>query len=541
MVDDVADTPARLSPDERETLLRTGRSRHTPNGVAVRARLVADCADLGIAEAARRSSVSQATAAKWWRRYRTGGINALHDAPRTGRPPAPEEAIHLILNCSLNEPPPGVQRWTTRTVADAAGVSQATVSRIRRRYFRRPDPSAEPLLSNLSTSILTYVNVHTSGCALGFHAVNAESTRLTPTPTARVDVIETILCAALLCRPFTGHDPTSANGSVEGLDAVAVLRRAAERLRSNPGRVTLVVDVDLDRAAQRWVARHPEIAVYSVTGERWLGMLNCVADAVDPRQFAELRDVQRLVRLARREGAREFAWLRTVDSSTYAVDPTSPAVNESPTGDHIHVVRGICSAISAGELHAGDTISVRLLAERSGISSGRVANALAQLADEALIDRRAGRYRVPVPTPRDVIETYTARGLLGTAIARRLASLRNALPPEVDEHYSQLIRCDQLGLVPEAANIDLDLQDELARAAAMPRMGWMFIRLTLQLRIFVSIFGLSYRYPTDEILADDHRILVEIRRREPAAAVAAWRSKIDNCGRFMLAQLSAND
>jgi DNA-binding GntR family transcriptional regulator len=161
------------------------------------------------------------------------------------------------------------------------------------------------------------------------------------------------------------------------------------------------------------------------------------------------------------------------------------------------------------------------------------------LAEEALIDKRARRYRVPVPTPRDVIETYTARGLLGTAIARRLASVRNSLPPEVDEHYSQLIRCDKLGLLPEASSIDLDLQDELARAAAMPRMGWMFIRLTLQLRIFVSIFGLSYRYPTSEILADDHRILVEIRRCDADATVEAWRSKIDNCGRFMLTHLPA--
>lgn len=169
----------------------------------------------------------------------------------------------------------------------------------------------------------------------------------------------------------------------------------------------------------------------------------------------------------------------------------------------------------------------------------RVAHALAQLAQEALIDRRAGRYRLPVPAPRDVVETYTARGLLGTPIARKLASARIDLPPAVDEHYARLVRCDRLGLIPEASTIDLDLQDELARAAAMPRMGWMFVSLTLQLRIFVAIFGLSYRYPTDEILADDHRILLEIRRHDPDAVVEAWRSKIDNCGRFMLTHLSA--
>ena len=49
----------------------------------------------------------------------------------------------------------------------------------------------------------------------------------------------------------------------------------------------------------------------------------------------------------------------------------------------------------------------------------------------------------------------------------------------------------------------------------MPRIGSMFVRLTLQLRLFLAIFGLSYRYPTDEIVADDDRILTEIRRRDP--------------------------
>ena len=71
----------------------------------------------------------------------------------------------------------------------------------------------------------------------------------------------------------------------------------------------------------------------------------------------------------------------------------------------------------------------------------------------------------------------------------------------------------------------------------MPRIGTMFVRLTLQLRLFLAIFGLDYRYPTDEIVTDDQRILTEIRRRDPESAVAAWRSKIDNCARYMLARL----
>ncbi|MFC7596525.1 helix-turn-helix domain-containing protein [Terrabacter sp. GCM10028922] len=533
------DSATRLAPDERERLLRVGRSRHTPHGVAIRAQLVADCSDVGVTEAARRSSVSRLTAAKWWRRYLAAGIDGLADAPRTGRPPAPEDVVHRIMGCALHEPPPGAKRWTTRSVAEVSGVSQATVSRIRRQLFRHAEPG-EALLPDLSGSVVTYVDVHRSGCALGFHAAPRAPALSAPSRAARTAAVETIVCAPLLRRSLTGHDPTTAEGACGGTDALALLRRAAERLSPMP--VTLVVDVVLDSAAQRWLSRHPEIRAYSVTGKRWFGMLHRIADAVDPRQLAELQEVQRLVRIARSEGAREFVWSRPFDASKAILDDRAdgPGI-EPPKGDLMDVVRGICMAISAGEMQAGEAISVRRIADQSRVPSGRVAYVLAQLAEEALIDKRSGRYRLPVPTPRDVVETYTARGLLGTAIVRRLASVRRALPVTVDEHYAGLVRCDQLGLVPEASAIDLDLQDELARAATMPRMGWMFVRLSLQLRIFVTIFGLSYRYPTDEILADDQRILLEIRRGDPAGAVEAWHSKIDNCGRFMLTHLSATE
>jgi DNA-binding GntR family transcriptional regulator len=497
--------------------------------VAVRARLVADSADFGVAEAARRSSVSRATVAKWWRRYLDAGVEGLHDIPHTGRPPAAEEVVRRVLTCTLDEPPVGTERWTTRTVADALDVSQATVSRIRRRYFGRLEPNAA-FSGDLSTSILTYVDVHPSGCALGFHPSSGPSAGTTSA--ARTDVIETIICAALMRSPVRGRVETADHTS----NAVAVLRRAAERLPLTPA-VTLIIDVELGAAARQWLSRHPEIKAYAVTADGWLGMLHRVADAVDPRQLAELREVQRQIRIARADAAEKFSWCRATPSWPSAARAVPDADTEPPAGNLTQVVGGICAAIADGELHAGDAISARRLARRSGLPPGRVSDTLAQLADEGLIDKDAGRYLLPVPSPRDVIETYTGRGLLGTAIARRLASARIDLPAIIDEHFAGIVRCDQLGRTYECGQIDLDLQDELAVAANMPRIGSMFIRLTLQLRLFVAIFGLNYRYPTDEIVADDQWILVEIRRRDPAGAVSAWRSKIDNCARFMLTHL----
>ncbi|MFD5128855.1 helix-turn-helix domain-containing protein [Streptomyces olindensis] len=533
----MGDIASQLTAEERAVLLHVARSRFTPQGTAARARLVADCADLGVAEAARRASVSRVTAAKWWQRYRTSGIDSLDDAPRTGRPAVPRGIVHQILNHALIQPPANASRWTTRTVAESAGVSQATVSRIRRRNFRR-DPGVSFLPDG--SSIVTYLDVHPSGCALGFQASRgaAPAPGSTTTPSARLDVIETLVCAPLLCRSFTGHDQATLSGTGEGTDAVAVLRRAAERLpAASP--VTLVVDVELDDAARQWLLRHPKIDAHSVTGEDWLALVHHIADAVDPGQFAELFEVQRLIRLAHSEGAGEFTWSRNPDVSVPAADPAPQPQTEPSAEDLMSVVRSLCTAIGHGELQAGKPISARNIARRSGVSPGRVTTVLAQLTAEALIDKPAGRYRLPVPAPVDVVETYTARALLGTAIVRKLASMPGPLPPAVDKHYAGLVRCDRLGLASEACMIDLDLQDELAQAAAMPRMSSMFVHLSVQLRIFVAIFGLDFRYPTDEIVADDHRILHELRRRDPVAAVAAWRIKIDNCARFMVNHLSS--
>ena len=522
----MADDSLRLTSAERATLLRAARSRRTPHGVATRARLVVDCSDVGVAEAARRASVSHATAAKWRRRYLDDGIRGLDDIRCTGRPPIPDDVLRRILSCTLDEPPAGAKRWSTRAVATATGVSQATVSRMRRRYFPRSGTTGD-FLSHRA-SILAYVGVHPSGCVLGLHA--ATGSRGTPASPVRVDAVETILCAALPCRPVLGDD-----GATTG-DAAAVLRRAAERLPPTPA-ISLVLDMALDATARNWLLRHPEITVHSVTGADWLGLLHHLADAVDPGQLAELQEVQRLLRL-RRDPTAEFVWSRDEGASSALAVRLAPQLEAEPLAhDLTPVIRAVCAAIADGELHAGEAISVRRVARRSGVSPGRVADTLARLAAEALIDKQAGRYLVPAPTPRDVAETYTARGLLGTAITRRLASTSIELPPIVDEHQARIVRCHELGLTADACSLDLDLQDELARAAAMPRIGSMFVRLTLQLRLFLAIFGLDYRYPTDEIVTDDRRILIEIRRRDPESAVEAWRSKIDNCARYMLARL----
>jgi DNA-binding GntR family transcriptional regulator len=172
------------------------------------------------------------------------------------------------------------------------------------------------------------------------------------------------------------------------------------------------------------------------------------------------------------------------------------------------------------------------------LSSGVVSDALRQLAEDGLVNQDdTGRIFVPTPTERDVLETYTARGLIGSAIVRRLASRARVLPEVVDDVFKELVWYAGKHDVLVTGSLDLDLQDALARAAEMSRIEAMFVRLTLQLRLFVTLMGLNYQYPVDEIVTDDTRILETIRDNDPDAAVAAWRGKIDNCVRYMVLHL----
>jgi len=109
-----------------------------------RARIVLLAAD-GIANAAvgRQVGVSTPTVLAWRNRYDAGGIGALVDLPRSGRPPVIDEAA--VITHTLNPPPDelAVTHWSARLFADylrknGLAVSFAEVARIWRDWGLQP-------------------------------------------------------------------------------------------------------------------------------------------------------------------------------------------------------------------------------------------------------------------------------------------------------------------------------------------------------------------------------------------------------------------
>jgi transposase len=133
-----------LRPGDSPRLTSLVRSSSAPAGLAGRARIVLLAAEgLPNAEIARRVGVTRQTVISWRNRYRAGGVGALEDLDRSGRPPVHDEVAIVVATL---EPPPaklGVTHWSARLLADhlskaGSPVSFAEVARIWRAWGLQP-------------------------------------------------------------------------------------------------------------------------------------------------------------------------------------------------------------------------------------------------------------------------------------------------------------------------------------------------------------------------------------------------------------------
>ena len=78
--------------------------------------------------------------ARWRNRFLQGGMDALKkDAPRPGRTRTiTDRWVKKILNRTLQERPAQATHWSTRTMAAAAGISEASVRRISHAHGLKP-------------------------------------------------------------------------------------------------------------------------------------------------------------------------------------------------------------------------------------------------------------------------------------------------------------------------------------------------------------------------------------------------------------------
>lgn len=125
--------PVTLSDEERAQLSRWARGRSTPARLVLRAKIVLRAADGQRNDAiALELGCTRRTVGTWRERFRQARIAGIEkDAPRAGRKPRiHQRVVKEILDLTTRETPDAATHWSTRTMAEAVGVSHSTVHRI---------------------------------------------------------------------------------------------------------------------------------------------------------------------------------------------------------------------------------------------------------------------------------------------------------------------------------------------------------------------------------------------------------------------------
>ncbi len=140
-----------LPEEVREELERHARSRTTTVRLAARAKMILMAAEgKQDQEIAEELGVARQTVARWRSRFLASGVEGIEkDAPRAGRKPKiGPRRVQKIVRMTTQEKPVDATHWSTRSMAEATGLSASSVRRIWKRHGLKPHLSRTFKVSN---------------------------------------------------------------------------------------------------------------------------------------------------------------------------------------------------------------------------------------------------------------------------------------------------------------------------------------------------------------------------------------------------------
>ncbi|GAB3136887.1 IS630-like element ISMsm5 family transposase [Micromonospora sonneratiae] len=340
--------PLVLRPGDGARLRVLTRSSTAPAGHVQRARMVLLAAEgVSNAEIARRVGMTRQTVISWRARYASGGIDALADLPRSGRPPVIDEAT--VVTATLNPPPSGlaVTHWSARLLAGhltrgGIPVSFAEVARIWRDWGLQPhrvetfkfstDPQLEAKIRDVVGLYLDPPANAVVVCVDEKSQIQALN-RTAPLLPMRFDQVErrthdyqrhgtTTLFAAL--EVATGRITADACYPRHRNDEfLTFLKQVA---KAHP-RVKLHVVVDNYAThnhpnVKTWLAKHPRITMhFTPTSCSWMNLVEVffgiiTRQAIRRGTFTSVPDLIGVIRAfidAYNERCQPFVWTKTAD------------------------------------------------------------------------------------------------------------------------------------------------------------------------------------------------------------------------------------
>jgi transposase len=128
---------------ERETLQNWSRRPKSAQALALRARMILLCAaGRSNTEVAAELRITKQTVGKWRQRFLDKRLDGLLDEPRPGTPRKLSDGdVERVLALTLESAPRNATHWSTRSLAEASGLSRASVHRIWKAFALQPHRS----------------------------------------------------------------------------------------------------------------------------------------------------------------------------------------------------------------------------------------------------------------------------------------------------------------------------------------------------------------------------------------------------------------
>ncbi|WP_165986923.1 IS630 family transposase [Streptomyces sp. YIM 98790] len=339
--------PLSLELSEREPRVLRGwlRKRTASQALVLRARIVLPCAEgRPNSQVAQELGISRQTVRKWRSRFAADRLEGLVDAPRSGAPRRiTDEQVESLVARTLDQAPPsGDSHWSTRSMDQAAGMSQSAVSRIWRAFGLKPHIVQTWKLSTdpaFVTKVRDVVGIYLSPPQNALVLAVDEKSQIQALDRTQPVLPLTPTTPARMTHDYVRHGTTSLFAALDTASGSVIAQHYRRHRHQEFLRFLKTIDAavpkDLDlhlvldnyatdktEAVKKWLLRHPRFHLhFTPTSASWLNLVE--------RWFAELtcrklrrsahRSVVELERDIRgwinewNKNPKPFVWTKTAD------------------------------------------------------------------------------------------------------------------------------------------------------------------------------------------------------------------------------------
>jgi transposase len=338
--------PLILTDEEREQLKRWARRPKSSQRLALRARIVLACGEGNSnTDVASELGVSMPTVGKWRARFLRDRLEGLVDEPRPGTPRTiTDDDVERVVTKTLETKPKNATHWSTRSMAEATGMSQTAIVRIWHAFGLQPHRtktfklSEDPLFIEKVRDIVgLYMNPPEHAIVLSIDEKSQVQALDRTQPLLPMEPWQverkthdyarhgtTSLFAALNTK--TGEIIGRCHQRHRHQEFLRFLKHVDQTITKGPKtEVHLVMDnyaTHKTPAVQRWLTRHPEYHVhFTPTSASWLNQVERFFAAITDKciRRSAFRSVHALKKAImtyldeHNKNPKPFVWVATAD------------------------------------------------------------------------------------------------------------------------------------------------------------------------------------------------------------------------------------